>query len=254
MTRRRCWWLLLLGLIGASQPTIGASAAAAQEMSSPFATPIVSPSGRKGPPALPLASLTPQAQHQLRQVVDHASLTASGQPEAFNSSPELYAWLLEYPAVAVKLWQTLGAKVSDIEERNGRYKWTDDQGSEVWWHIALRAPGLHVWYAEGKVKPALLVPMTAFRAVVVLEYTLGKDTKGKQAIRHQAHFIMRSDSRALSLATRLLGKQAPRMTEQYLGQLQTFYGGMAWYLGQDEERARKMYRQVGLPTEVKASR
>ena len=25
-----------------------------------------------------------------------------------------------------------------------------------------------------------------------------------------------------------------------------FYGGMAWYLTQDEERAKRMYRRIGL--------
>ena len=39
---------------------------------------------------------------------------------------------------------------------------------------------------------------------------------------------------------------APKMAEQYLGQLQMFYGGMAWYLDQDEQRARKMFRQIGM--------
>ena len=44
----------------------------------------------------------------------------------------------------------------------------------------------------------------------------------------------------------LLGAWAPRLAEQYLGQLQLFYGGMAWYLYQDAERAKKMYRRLGL--------
>jgi hypothetical protein len=52
----------------------------------------------------------------------------------------------------------------------------------------------------------------------------------------------------MALAARILGASAPRMAEQYLGQLQMFYGGMAWYLHQDEARAQAMYRRIGLHT------
>jgi hypothetical protein len=199
-----------------------------------------------GPP-LPLDAAPPGIREQLGYVLEKPSLTAAAPAETFVSPPELYRWLLERPDVTAKLWRQLGANVHEVKETDGRFRWSDEHGSEVFWSIALKAPGLHVWYAEGKVKPALLVPMTSFKAVVYLKYTEGKDVDDQPAIRHQVHFVLRCDSRAVALAMRLMGKSAPRLTEQYLGHLQTFYGGMAWYLYQDEERARKMYKKVGLP-------
>jgi hypothetical protein len=116
----------------------------------------------------------------------------------------------------------------------------------VRWSIVYRSPGVHAWYADGKVKPGVLMPASSFRAFVVMEYTAGKDTSGKPAIRHQVSFFVRCDSRMLALAARIMGASAPRLAEQYLGQLQMFYGGLAWYLWQDDSRARKMFREVGL--------
>jgi hypothetical protein len=204
------------------------------------------------PPALPettripLESLPLHLREKVRSVIVQPSLSSKGQAETFNTDLATYHWLLEHPDLAVKLWRLQGAKVADIEQRGDAYRWNDDQGSEVLWHTALRVPGMHVWYAEGKVKAATLVPMTSFRAVAVMHYVEGKDLDGKPAIRHQVHFMLRCDSKAISLATRILGASAPRQVEQYLGQLQMFYGGMAWYLTQDEARAKRMYRRIGL--------
>ena len=195
---------------------------------------------------IPLESLPPHLREKVRSVVAQPSLSSKGQAETFNTNLATYHWLLEHPDLAVKLWRLQGAKVADIEQRGDAYRWNDDQGSEVLWHTALRVPGMHVWYAEGKVKAATLVPMTSFRAVAVMHYVEGKDLDGKPAIRHQVHFMLRCDSKAISLATRILGASAPRQVEQYLGQLQMFYGGMAWYLTQDEERAKRMCRRIGL--------
>ena len=87
--------------------------------------------------------------------------------------------------------------VTDIEKVNQQYRWADEQGSEVFWHSVLLGHGLHVWYAEGKVKPATLLPLTAFRAVMVMQYVEGKDTKGKPAVQHQVHFLLQCDGRAM---------------------------------------------------------
>lgn len=197
-------------------------------------------------PAIPLESIAPGVRDKVQSVLERPALTAKGQPETFQAESHLYRWLLDHPDLAVKLWRQVGAKVAEIQDRgDGVYVFHDEQ-NEVYWHSVLRAPGMHVWYAEGKVKPASLLPLTSFRAVAVMSYREGKDTTNHDAVRHQVHFLLRCDSKAVSLAARLLGASMPRMTEQYLGQLQMFYGGMAWYLGQDRERAKGLYKKIGL--------
>lgn len=198
-------------------------------------------------PDVPLDALPPGLRERVASVLERPALTAKGPSETFNARPETYRWLLDHPQVGVRLWRQLGAKVADINDRgDGVFQWKDDNGSQVDWHIGLRTANLVLWYAEGKIKPSPLLPTTAFRAVAVLHYTTGNDTTGKPAVRHQVHFHLRCDSAAVALAARLLGASAPRMAEQYLGQLQVFYGGMAWYLDQDEDRARQMFARAGL--------
>jgi hypothetical protein len=199
------------------------------------------------PPKLQLEALPESVRAAIKTVQEHPCLTAKGPAETFNADPNVYRWLLEHPELGVRMWRQLGARVTDIYEQSpGVYRWQDDHGSDLHWYTVYRGPGLHVWYAEGKVKPNLLVPLTPFRCVVMLRYLEGKDATGKSAIKHQAYFQLHCERGLLALATRLLGASAPRLTEQYLGQLQMFYGGLAWYLGQDEQHAKTLYQKVGL--------
>lgn len=198
-------------------------------------------------PRVPLEAITPAIRDKVKSVLDHPSLTSRAQPDAFNAEMPVYSWLLDHPDLTVKLWKLVGANVQDIQQRgDGVYVWRDEHGSDVSWHSVVKADGLHAWYAEGKVKVSALLPLTSFRALAVLAFREGQDADGKPAIQHQVHFLLRCDSKAVSLAAKLLGASMPRMAEQYLGQLQMFYGGMGWYLCQDEERAKKMYRRIGL--------
>jgi hypothetical protein len=236
----RRWLLGLFGLLTLASP------ARPEDVPAPFLPSRPALSTPPGPPHIPLESLPASQRENVKAVLDKPTLSARGISETFNADLSVYRWLLEHPDVGVKLWRLLGAKVSDIGAHNGVYVWTDDQGSEVRWQIIHRGDGLHAWLAEGKVKPALLVPTSTFRALAVMHYVAGKDTRGKPAIRHQVHFLIRCDSRAMALAARILGASAPHLAEQYLGQLQMFYGGMAWYLSQDPQRARKMLRDTGI--------
>jgi hypothetical protein len=218
----------------------------------PAATVVVSSSSRIAPlygmPHIPLDSLPADLRSRIQSVLEHPSLSSKGPVETFNADAGTYRWLLEHPGVDVQLWRLLGARVTDITDQGGTYHWNDGQGSDLHWRIVYRDSGTQAWFAEGKLKPALLVPASSFRAFVVLKYTTGKDLTDKPAVRHQVHFLLRCDSGAMALAARILGASAPRLAEQYLGQLQLFYGGLAWYLSQDTVRADKLFQRIGMKT------
>jgi hypothetical protein len=207
-----------------------------------------------GIPQIPLDALPPAYRAAIKAVLDHPTLAAKGPLETFNADAGTYRWLLEHPGTGARLWRLLGARVTDIVERDGVYYWNDGQGSDLHWRIVFRDSGTQAWFAEGKVKPAFLLPSSSFRAFVVLKYTAGKDLTDRPAIRHQVHFLLHCDSGAMALAARILGASAPRLAEQYIGQLQLFYGGLAWYLCQDEKRARKLFERIGMTMPDFASR
>ena len=52
--------------------------------------------------------------------------------------------------------------------------------------------------------------------------------------------ILNTDSKVAALAARMLGVSAPRVAEQYVGQLQTFFGALAWYLSEHPDRVSEL--------------
>jgi hypothetical protein len=204
-------------------------------------------------PRVPVEALPGPLQERVRRVVDHPTLSASGPAETFTCQPATYHWLMDHPDQTARLWCLLGARVTDIEDRGGgRFGWHDPRGSDLSWQTVLEVPGLRIWYAEGKVRPGLLLPSASVQAVVAVHYEPARDGKGRPGLRHQMHLLLHTDSRTLALAARVLGASAPRLAEQYVGQLEMFFGGLAWYLNQDSDRAERMFRSIGLVVPIKS--
>jgi hypothetical protein len=190
---------------------------------------------------LPLEALPQSVRDRVRQVVDAPTMSASGQPETFACKPTTYHWLLEHQDRAVGLWRHLGARCVDIADRGaGRFGWSDEQGSDVHWDTVYQDSRMRIWYADGKVRPAALLPLVPVQAVIVLHYS----HDGSQApaderrvwMHHQVELYLRTDSRTAALAAALLGPSAQRLADQYAAQLEMFYSALAWYLDQHSRR------------------
>ncbi|HTU91969.1 MAG TPA: hypothetical protein VMF69_17940 [Gemmataceae bacterium] len=194
---------------------------------------------------VPLDELPPPLRERVRSVIEHPTLSSRGPLEAFRCRPELYYWLLDHPDLAMRLWRGLGAKCMDIHERgDGSFAWKDPQNGEMHWQTIVRTGKQRVWYAEGRVKPGLMFPSVSVRAVVVLNHQEGSDGKGKPAVRHQMDMVLHTDSRAVSLAARLFGASAPRLAEEYVSQLEMFFGALAWYLTEHPDKAAALFQEL----------
>jgi hypothetical protein len=226
---RRGWLAIVAGLVGC--------AACVAADPAPEAPRSISFSALSALQDLP-EEFRPRVHAVLRKPV----LRVHGPAEAFRCNPDTYHWLLDHPDRAVRAWLKLGAKCMMIDDRgNGRFGCKDRDGSDVHWDTVVNEQNRRVWYAEGMVKPSLLLPQVPVRAVFVLQMEEGQDKSGRRLLRHQGELILQIDSKAASLATRLMGASAPHMAEQYVGQIQTFFAALSWYLNEHPERTRMLF-------------
>lgn len=244
--RKRVDWLgLLLGLLLA-----GPGMALAQQAGSvPFSgvgTRTGSTAGKQGlTSAIPLEQLPAQVQARARALIEHPTLRIQGPVEVFNCQPEQYFWLLDNPHQCVRLWRSLGAKVTDIQSLGeGRFAWVDNQGSQITWNTVLRTADHRVWLAEGHVKPGMLLPAVNVRALMAIHHTEGTDRENQPAIRHHVELVLQTDNAAVALAARVLGASAPHLAQQYIAQIEIFYGAMAWYLDHHPRHAIQLLAQL----------
>ncbi len=204
------------------------------------------------PPALaptpvPVDELPPEARARVRVVLDQPTLRTHGRAETFTCDPTVYDWLLDHPDLAVRLWRLVGAKCTDIFPEGGdRFVWKDGQNT-VHWDTVLKRPGLRVWYAEGEVRAGALLPGATVKAVAVLRYGQGQLSDGRKALKHQVELTLHTDSHVVALATRIFGASAPRAGEQLVGQIEMFYGALAWYLDRHPRHAEALFAQLRRP-------
>jgi len=187
---------------------------------------------------VPLAEVPAAVRASVHLVLNRPTLFARGTAEIFPCRPSQYYWFLDHPDRVMLAWRRLGAKCMPITPRgDGRFGWTDEQGSDFVWQTVYHNSQLRVWYAEGNVRPAPFLPMVPVRAVVVLHHVEGKDETGATIMNHHAEAFLQTDSAAAVLLTKMLGSSAPRMACEGVGQLQLFFAGLSWYLERHPERA-----------------
>lgn len=232
------WGLFLLAFLGAA-----ATMTRAQDETVPAGETVETnqlPSLR-----LPLDEIPVKFRERIRTVVDKPTLARSGTVETFSCRPELYTWLLDHPDKTSSMWRKLGARCVAIDEvRPDSFAWSDPEHGYVNYHLVHRSEGFRMWFAEGKVKAAALMPATGFQAVLIARYRSGRDGDGDPAVRHQYHLYLKTDGKAAALAARLLGASAPKLMDQFVGQLQMFFQGLAWLAEDQPGRARPVMKGV----------
>jgi hypothetical protein len=190
---------------------------------------------------VPLDQVAPALRERVRQVLEQPTLYAQGPAEIFIGRSEMYEWLLDHPDRAARAWQRLGARCMDITDRGqDTYGWTDGQGSDLRWQVVQRTVRQRVWYAEGTLRPAPFLAAVPVHAVVVLRYGEAPDGGKYPLLRHQADIFFQTDSKTAALVARMLGPSAPRLAEQCLSQMQTFFAALAWYAEHYPERAERV--------------
>ena len=202
---------------------------------------------RKKEPAandLPLEKLDERQRQLAKLVLDKPAFSAKGPSETFFCKPEQYQFILEHPDRAVGAWRKLGAKCVAIAAKGEQqFSWSDDQGSEVTWETIHRGQELHIWFAEGKVRPGALMPLVPLKALVVMRHKEQRNPDGATLVQHQADLYVQTDSKTAALMTRLLGPASQRLAEQGMGQLQLFFSGLSWYLDRHPDRAEELLRE-----------
>jgi hypothetical protein len=193
--------------------------------------------------ALPVSldSLPATTRESIEKVIQQPTISAVAPLEEFASAGAMYLWLLDHPNRVSLAWQRLNVGAVDITAtKEGRFAWKDELGSELVWSTAAKSGEGRVWYAEGKVKPAMLLPMVPVKAVAVLRHGIHKNELGEPVIRHQVEVFLQTDSKAATLVTKMFGTAAPKMAEQGAEQLLLFFSGIARYVARHPGKAEDL--------------
>jgi hypothetical protein len=205
------------------------------------AAPPVSTLQEQAAARVPLLELPDTLRARIRPVIERPTLFSHGPAEAFAGRPALYRWLLDHPDRAIVAWRKLGATCTEITGCGaGQFIWKDGQGSEINWQTIHDSPSLRIWYAEGHMRPGVLLPAVPVKAVLLLRHGHRPDGPSRMLIFHQADVFLQTDSKTAALLAQMVGASAPCLAEQGLGQVEMFFSALVWYLGQHPERMERL--------------
>lgn len=193
-----------------------------------------------------LESMPAATREALSKVMKDPTITALSEADEFVAHPDMYQWLLDNPDRTATAWRKLGVGAVEIKKmKDGRFAWKDENGSELVWQTVAKGPTGRVWYAEGRVRPAPLMPTFPVTAVAVLTHADKPRTTGDAVITQQIEVFLHTDSKAASLVTKLLGDGAPKMAQQGAEQLLTFFSGIARYAHDKPDKAPAVLGEKG---------
>ncbi len=190
---------------------------------------------------LPLDQMPPAMSSAVKKVAEHTTVYARGATEEFPCRPALYYWLLDHPDSAIEGWKRLGARCVSIDDKGeGRFSWSDGNGSEIHWVTAYKSETLRIWYAEGSVKPGKAVPKVGLEAVLILRHLERKDGDGRPVMYHQADLMLHTDGKVAAAVAKTMNASAPHLGEEYLSNVERFFSVLACYLDQHPEQLKAL--------------
>jgi hypothetical protein len=154
---------------------------------------------------------------RLEQVIQHVSVSARSDGEAFRVRGDVFEYLLDHPEFATHLIRALEI---------GRYRiwrepdglWLDDAaGALVQFHIVHAEHGSRVFYLQGRYQPPVL-PAIHGRVVVLLRYTAEPVADGKSLITPAMASFVRIDNAVVEVLARMfsavVAPRARKVTER----------------------------------------
>ncbi len=151
---------------------------------------------------------------------------------------QMYEWLFDHPDRVAAAWTRLKVPAVPIADAgNGLFAWTDENGSEVVWRTVGTFKDGRVWYATGKVKPGAATPSVPVKAVAILTHPQKAMKDGVASFSTSVQIFLVSDSKAATVALRLMGPAAPKVAEQGAEQFLEFFNGIADYVQKNPTKA-----------------
>jgi hypothetical protein len=178
-----------------------------------------------------LADVPADHRDSVAVVVKQPTLSAKFTEETFTAHPKVYTWLLDHPDRAAAGWVRVGVPSVAIDDlKDGRFRWKDENGSDLTWRTVAGYADGRVWYAAGQVKASPLFPMVPVKAVAVLRHPSKPAADGAEIYTPSIEVYFQTDSKAATTVLRLFGPAAPRMAEDGAEQLLFFFSGLARHL------------------------
>jgi hypothetical protein len=164
----------------------------------------------------PVDQLTSESRCLLADVIDHPSTSGVIGPNQTPIGVELYAYLLDHPAVTAMLMQRMGMGSFEITPQGPNRYWVNDgDGAEGLLVLVFRDVHTRIYYIDGQHRSALFPTMRA-KTAVFLRLVAEPATPGRSMVQTTLASYTRFEDGMLSRLLRLFQPLVTRAVNRTL--------------------------------------
>lgn len=175
---------------------------------------------------VPLDKLKPEERQKAASVLKGLGLYRRLPTLSFEADPEVYAYFLKNPDVAVATWKAMGiSRFALQQDQPGIYSADAGDGSRGTVEVFYSTPKDTLIYCEGAFKSPLLPKPIVAKSLMRLQVKFDKQADGRMVATHHGDVFVELPSQTVETVAKLISPVSNSIADRNFKQL-TFYAHM----------------------------
>lgn len=172
---------------------------------------------------LPLNKLSQQNQVRVQSLLDEVGYFRRLPTTVFAVEPDVYAFFIRYPDVAVSIWRVMGISEMKMWQTGpNEYEGDSGDGSTGTIDILYRSAELNLLMCEGQYQSPILKKPIKARSLILLKSTFSKEADGAIFVTHRADMYVTFPSQTVETAAKILSPVTGPMADRTFTEMSLF--------------------------------
>lgn len=172
---------------------------------------------------LPLDKLSPQNQVRVQSLLDEVGYFRRLPTTMFAVEPDVYAFFIRYPDVAVSIWRVMGISEMKMWQTGpNEYEGDSGDGSTGTIDVLFRSVDQNLLLCEGQYQSPILKKPIKARSLILLKSEFSKDAEGTIFVTHHADMYVTFPSQTIETAAKILSPVTGPMADRTFTEMSLF--------------------------------
>jgi hypothetical protein len=172
---------------------------------------------------LPMDKLSPQNQVRVQTLLDEVGYFRRLPTTMFAVEPDVYAFFIRYPDVAVSIWRVMGISEMKMWQTGpNEYEGDSGDGSTGTIDVLYRSAEQNLLLCEGQYQSPILKKPIKARSLILLKCEFSKDADGQIFVTHHADMYVTFPSQTIETAAKILSPVTGPMADRTFTEMSLF--------------------------------
>lgn len=172
---------------------------------------------------LPLNKLGPQQLGRVQGLLSEVGYFRRLPTTVFAVEPEVYAFFMRHPDVAVSIWRVMGISEMKMWQTGpNEYEGDSGDGSTGTIDVLFRSTELNLLLCEGQYQSPIMKKPIKARSLIMLKASFHKEADGTSFVTHRADMYVTFPSQTIETAAKILSPLTGPMADRTFTEMSLF--------------------------------